>query len=528
MKKTNVLKMILSFMMLSAMLLACMSGCGSACAHEYSGECDISCNLCGVLREVGVAHTYPDSLTCEDMTCSVCGYVLHQTHDYKVISSKPATLLVSGRERLFCEKCSDSFTNIIEKIDPEKLGLPVIYIEDIDEDAVPLYDLKKDDGEITVKYKYVSNTADVEDFEAFCEIKIQGSSSVKYPKKNFTVKFYEDEQLDNKKKVDLGWGAQNKYCMKANWIDFSQSRNVVAAKLYAQVVQQRANAHPRLLDTPNYGVIDGFPVLVYLNGEFHGNYTMNIPKDKWAYDMDDDESKKEAAFMADTWEKSCMLQEIISPDLKGWEIEHCSTKDETWVRESFNELIRLINCGSDDTIKRELENHLDIDAAIDNMLYTFAISAKDNIGKNTLWLTYDGKIWIPDMYDMDGTFGIQWDGYPIVEDGSVATHKPILPTISSSGSFTFEDRPLYNALARCFPERVEARWWELRETVLSMENIEKEFSEFINQIPDVAYESDSAKWDGIPSPETNNYEGIIGYTSRHLARIDEFFEKFNG
>lgn len=41
-------------------------------------------------------------------------------------------------------------------------------------------------------------------------------------------------------------------------------------------------------DTPNYGQIDGFPIEVYENGNFLGLYTLNIPKDKWLFNIDDD------------------------------------------------------------------------------------------------------------------------------------------------------------------------------------------------------------------------------------------------
>ena len=42
-----------------------------------------------------------------------------------------------------------------------------------------------------------------------------------------------------------------------------------------------------LLNTPHNGSVDGFPVKVYVNGEFWGLYTWNIPKDAWMFNMDD-------------------------------------------------------------------------------------------------------------------------------------------------------------------------------------------------------------------------------------------------
>ena len=231
--------------------------------------------------------------------------------------------------------------------------IPIVYITDLSNENVPLAELEKADGEITVKYQYVSDSPDIESFECFCEIKVQGASSQTYPKKNFTVKFFEDKNLSKKLKVDLGWGKQNKYCMKANYIDSSHARNIVAANLFAEIVQTRDNVNAGLAAAPNYGVIDGYPVEVYLNGEFHGLYTMNIPKDEWAFNMKGKEESREALLMADHWSDSVALKEEIGVPYEDyeWVVEHCSTADDSWIRDSFNELIRLLNCGNNERIK---------------------------------------------------------------------------------------------------------------------------------------------------------------------------------
>ena len=66
-----------------------------------------------------------------------------------------------------------------------------------------------------------------------CTLKWQGASSLAYDKKNFTITF------DEKRTIVEKWGAQKKYCLKANYIDFSHCRNIVAAKLWGQAVRTR-------------------------------------------------------------------------------------------------------------------------------------------------------------------------------------------------------------------------------------------------------------------------------------------------
>lgn len=79
---------------------------------------------------------------------------------------------------------------------------------------------------VTLAYKY-------KDMAGTCEVKWQGSSSLSYPKKNYTIKF--DQEFEAKE----GWGAQKKYCLKANFIDHSHARNVVSAKLWGDIVRSR-------------------------------------------------------------------------------------------------------------------------------------------------------------------------------------------------------------------------------------------------------------------------------------------------
>ncbi|MBQ4065445.1 MAG: CotH kinase family protein, partial [Clostridia bacterium] len=400
----------------------CGETTGKALGHSYSkATCTEpkTCSVCGKTSGTALSHDWIDATCATPKTCSRCnateGEPLDQSHEYVLISEVLPTLLGGGSRVEECSVCHDKKTTALDVIDPLTLNIPVIYIDDIVEGAKPVASLTKPDGSIMVRYHYVSNdeTA-IPSFDAYCDIKIQGSSSAAYPKKNFTVKFYEDEELSSKMKVDLGWGKEYKYCMKANYIDFSQSRNVVSGKLFAQIVASRNHINEGLLSAPNYGLVDGYPVLVYVNNTFHGIYTMNIPKEDWMFGMEGEEGSMEALLMADKWTDSVNLLDEIGSIYEdyGWEVEYCSTEEDGWVRESFNQLIRLLNCGDNERIRNELANHLDVEAAIDNMLFTFFLNGADNVGKNVLWATYDGVIWIPSMYDMDSTYGINWQGKP--------------------------------------------------------------------------------------------------------------------
>ncbi len=152
--------------------------------------------------------------------------------------------------------------------EPMELDVPRVYIDG----TIPT---TKDD--VLAEMTYVSGT---EKFHAYLEIKCQGTSSMSYPKKNFTVKLFEDETRSVKLKKNFrGWGAQNKFCLKANYIDCTHARNIICARLWSDACETRENLNERLAAAPNNGAIDGFHIKLYANGIYQGLYTWNIPKD---------------------------------------------------------------------------------------------------------------------------------------------------------------------------------------------------------------------------------------------------------
>ena len=39
----------------------------------------------------------------------------------------------------------------------------------------------------------------------------------------------------------------------------------------------------------------------------------------------------------------------------------------------------------------------------------------DNVDKNMMLVTYDQKLWYPSLYDLDTTFGTEWDGKNVID-----------------------------------------------------------------------------------------------------------------
>ena len=502
-----------------------ISALGHNFVDEYKSDGDVHSLFCSrctatigshphVWQSTGivVAPTCTSTGT-EAFACSVCDaekienlpMIDHVAGEWIIIQH--ATALESGMTTLKCGLCGNDWYSV--KIPADVELIPNVYLTGAYQNATA------SKNEVEMEVSYVDPTGELS-FDAYATIKVQGSSSAAYEKKNYTIKFYKDSTYDKKLKVDFGWGKESKYVMKANWVDFSQARNVVSCRLWGDIVKSRAvsaNQQKLAALATNGGAIDGFPIAVFMNGVFHGLYTMNVPKDEWMFGMGDSET--EALIAADNWVATdfySLLDGFIvdkNGDLTcnsmGWELRYYGTEETTgshqWVTDSFNNLIRFCQNNQGEAFKAGISNYLDVDSAIDYLIFMYANCMHDNASKNMLWATYDGKTWIPTVYDQDGTFGQVWDGIrqssptsslPSVKNGKIdvgINYGPPEPADSSMPRFILWDR-MWNA----FTKEILDRYAELRSTVLSTQNMIAELSAFEEAIPASLYEAEVERW----------------------------------
>ncbi len=467
-------------------LTACVIfvSCGEKHVHEWSEwepYIDSTCFVQGQERSV----------------CS-CGKVKYHelpvVHDFELKEKD-----ISTRENVFvCKKCGSESR---EEMTVEELGLPIVTM-------TGSMDGISRENRVTLDVKYEGFDRS---FEAKGSIKIQGTTSSVYPKKNYSIKFKDEDGEKLKVTVLDEWGSHSKYCLKANYTDYTQARNVVSAKLFGQIAKTRnKNDVPSTL--PNGGAIDGFPVAVYFNGEFLGLYTFNTPKDEYIAGIKDNEPAQAMLFANDYTAQTQLAEPITDISESGFEFEYCYESAEAgqdWAIESFNNMINFINSNDGDAFRNGISGYVDVERAIDEMLFVYAIGGADNTSKNMLWVTYDGVVWVPSPYDLDATFGLSWDGTKYLESGIVVPG--------------YAYNMLWDKLNKYFPEEVSARWAELRNGPLSLDNINSLFSDFLSLIPDGIRAEEKALWTEVPMQEENGYEQITGYASSNIYLLDVYY-----
>lgn len=354
------------------------------------------------------------------------------------------------------------------------------------------------DNAVTLNYVYGEKSGS-------CTLKWQGSSSLSYPKKNYTVKF------DTAFEVTEGWGEQKKYCLKANFIDHSHARNIVSARLWGEVVKSRTNytSLPELLqNSPNQGAIDGFPICVFINGVYQGLYTWNIPKDGWMFNMGSGE--KECIMCANHHSAPTRFEAVAVCDESDFEIEYVPDEEDTqWAIDALNTLIRSVMSSDGSDIDSVLANYVDIDSAIDFYIFTALITGADNYSKNYILATYDGIKWFFSTYDMDGTWGLN--------PGGNAYYSAVagLPTIKNF------NHKLIKLIQSYKTDLVKERYAALRETVLSESNVMLAFSNFFAKVPKGLYNEDVKLWTTIPGSSANNLNQILHNYRIRVIEMDK-------
>ena len=338
-----------------------------------------------------------------------------------------------------------------------------------------------------------------------CTLKWQGASSLAYDKKNFTITF------DEKRTIVEKWGAQKKYCLKANYIDFSHCRNIVAAKLWGQAVRTRPKRNEKLYDLPNGGAIDGFPIMVAINDEYQGIYTLNIPKDKWMFGMTD--GAKECILTAETHAKGTQFAEEAKVDKTDFEMEYVPDESNTqWVKDSVNTLIRAVMNFSGTTaadVESALSPYLDLDSTVDYFIITSMFALTDNLDKNYILMTFDGVKWAFSEYDLDTAFGNCWNGKVYYNPDTVTTLKGF------AGS-----HKLMGILYNCYRAKIKSRYASLRKNVLSEGNVQTVVSNFLVDIPKGLLDHEVVLWPKIPGTNTNNMSQIINWYRLKCIAMD--------
>ena len=449
-----------------------------------------------------------------DPTCTEPGYVIQWINGVAVTKTVPAAGHQfcewtedgnSGLQIRSCSVCGKTETRRV--LTAKEKAIPAIMlqgdVDQADKKALILTDCTYSDGE--------------DRFNCYAVISTQGHSTLELEKHNYTIRLYDDPAGHDKHKITFpGWQREHKYILKANYDDPSHARNITASRIWKSMAATRRNLDSRIAALPTLGTVDGFPVSLWINGEFAGLYTLNLHKDDDLFGMK--KGKKEILLICNAQTSDEALfraPAVLDRDGENdWEVEFSGLDDWTWAAESFNSLIRFLGTADDDEFRTRIGEYLDTDGTIDYLIFIYALGLQHSGAKDLIMASYGG-IWIPSAFDMDEAFGLDAAKGRFMDPETDFLPSPDDPAkLSGTGSL------LWDRLLQCFLPEIRERYSALRQDVLAKENLLQTVHGFTDRIPSSLSEWDEELYPGRTFTREEMTEQTEQWIQRRMTALD--------
>ena len=348
-----------------------------------------------------------------------------------------------------------------------------------------------------------------------CGLRIQGTSSTTYPRKNYRIYFSRSTKYGTKLYVNGVEVADFKYsfkpgarpidifCLKADFSDSSSTHNTGAVRVVNDIWKRCGwLTPPQMAYKGNYDVrigVDGFPIdLFYDNngtGEnvYLGKYNFNNEKSGSGiiYGFEGIEGFNDEATLKGERNK-CICLEFLNNsetlclfgtsnmDTFDDALEFRFKADDTWAtaHEDDKAAVKrlwewIYSCkGNPTKFLNEYAEYFGNDSPFAWYLITDYFMAVDNRAKNMMLVTWDGKIWYFIPYDMDTVFGERNDS--VLKYDYTITWETMDESIGSY-AFAGHDSVLWELVRGC-PDKLREVADKLRST-MSLEYVLKVFNE---------------------------------------------------
>lgn len=348
-----------------------------------------------------------------------------------------------------------------------------------------------------------------------CGLRIQGTSSTTYPRKNYRIYFSRSTKYGTKLYVNGVEVADFKYsfkpgarpidifCLKADFSDSSSTHNTGAVRVVNDIWKRCGwLTPPQMAYKGNYDVrigVDGFPIdLFYDNngtGEnvYLGKYNFNNEKSGSGiiYGFEGIEGFNDEAALKGGRNK-CICLEFLNNsetlclfgtsnmDTFDDALEFRFKADDTWAtaHEEDKAAVKrlwewIYSCkGNPTKFLNEYAEYFGNDSPFAWYLITDYFMAVDNRAKNMMLVTWDGKIWYFIPYDMDTVFGERNDS--VLKYDYTITWETMDESIGSY-AFAGHDSVLWELVRGC-PNKLREVADKLRST-MSLEYVLKVFNE---------------------------------------------------
>lgn len=346
-------------------------------------------------------------------------------------------------------------------------------------------------------------------FTSYIGMKLRGNLSLTYPKKSFSIEFYQDAVQKGKKEVDF-----KKLRKEDDWI---------LDGLYNEPLLLRANTGQKLwkdIHIPAYieqekkarSTVDGFYVDLFVNDEYRGVYFLSEKVNRSLLKLKKikdgvvrGELFKAGRYLPGTSFKGAPEFKNSLPTWAGFEMEY-PYEDYTSHWDNLYRSVSFVANSTPAEFAAGIHQHFDVSNLIDYYLFINLLRGTDNLGKNYYIARYNQETpYFIVPWDMDGTLGTIIDGRRI-------------PTTNDLLSNHLFDR-LRNENPNNVRAKMANRWKELRASEFSNEALQHRIrSQYMKLLEHKMYERDDAVWKVDHHEEHLNY--MLDWLEKRLEYLD--------
>ncbi|MFA9392620.1 MAG: CotH kinase family protein [Prolixibacteraceae bacterium] len=347
----------------------------------------------------------------------------------------------------------------------------------------------------------------------FCGIERRGGSANGRPKSSFGFELNNSSELNDSKKIPLlNMDNEDDWILDGLYSDLSCARNRASFDLWGAIQQDALQQGKDVLPS----TIKGQYVEVFINDRYNGVYTLSNRVDGELLGFDEDH--KGYLYKCENWNQVSRFLEIsdtIDDAMiwAGWEQKYPDTDEKaTW--KPLYDLVDFVVNTDDKEFSEKYSSYIKIDQFIDFFILVNIIKGYDNTGQNLMLACKEfGGAFYFCPWDMDATWGRDWDSQPKNEKGIVL--------------FEIYNR-FYSIDPDNFKYKLTARWLHLRESIVTSEILFQLFEKNI-ELLNISGSADREfeRWpESIPDIDQEE-EYIQQWISARLAYLDAYFSSFD-
>ena len=348
----------------------------------------------------------------------------------------------------------------------------------------------------------------------------------RYAKHDIYFTFYTSASREKKKEVSLIDGyASSRWELYANYFDDKNVRADTASEIFRKV---RATSGVKPVDSrldSTFGTVKSEPVVFYINGVFSGVYQIYVPFTEKSLKVTANDTCA-VVRATNNGSQTCFASALT--DEGAWEILYCSSgeEDTQWVYTSFGGFIDFVRKAEPDEFKARIEKYVDKDAFIDYMLTVYNLCASENISKNLTFITYDGVIWTPVLFNADAVLGLDFSG------DITARETELIPSIREKKDTDGDDflkidsgtySRLFEKMFNAFEKEIKERYNKVKDTVFSPTVITSIYNSEVQKdgVPTAVYQKEAKTY-----PRVDTSYNFAGSVSEFIAMRKNIFTEF--